>query len=592
MINLFPKIQDNQYNRQSWGGLLFIVTIISIIILIWAEITNALQGTIQLQVDSAIDSRIRVNLDATIQAPCQALTLNIQDMMGSYLQDVQHTIIKTRIINENLQYVQENQNVNFTSCYGAELLIDQKCYSCQDVMMAFAQRRWRQPNFESIIQCVGQPTIQFDDSELKQFIEADLNHSKELLITKNELINVTATELFKQSIEVDDDEEDATEQIMTQEQRDKFKKALGQLSEISYNPMQWDDQRLKQEKGKQIDQLIGMLNISLDHIGGTLASQLRFSDRERVLPFKNLTKNVSLLTEIYRQKCETTLKIFINASYNDESVIEHFELDMSKDQCSIPFYYSTQDETMTIQVQNHEIQWNINTSVMMNQFVFYIEKLLVINEEYNYNYQPNSMLDRAYNQFRISVYVHVKQIKNPLNNNKRLLFSESFQVEQPSQSYIEVSDIEEHIDEACRFFGYFYIKKVPGIFAIQSNKPAMELINKTFQGNHTFQLSFGNQPITQRVTESQFSSKYYLKLVTTNSIDIWNNQNVFYTFTQQRSLYNATITPFIEFQYEFDPISMTIQSTSITNYLVIVFAVIGGVFAVSKYIAGILNMLI
>lgn len=37
---------------------------------------------------------------------------------------------------------------------------------------------------------------------------------------------------------------------------------------------------------------------------------------------------------------------------------------------------------------------------------------------------------------------------------------------------------------------------------------------------------------------------------------------------------------------------MTIQSTSITNYLVIVFAVIGGVFAVSKYIAGILNMLI
>ncbi|CAD8183774.1 unnamed protein product [Paramecium octaurelia] len=592
MINLFPKLQDNQYNRQSWGGLLFLITIICIVVFIWAEITNALQGTIQLQVDPAIDSRIRVNLDAVIQAPCQALTLNIQDMMGSYLQDVQHTMIKTRIVDENLEYVDVKQNINFTSCYGAELLIDQKCYSCQDVMMAFAQRRWRQPNFESIVQCVGKPTVQFDDSELKQFRQADLNHQKELQLTKKELVNVTATELFKQSIEVDDEEEDATEQIMTQEQRDKFKKALGQLSEISYNPMQWDEQRLKQEKGKQIDQLIGMLNISLDHIGGTLASQLRFSDRERVLPFKNLTQDVKLLTEIYRQKCETTLKIYLNASYDNESKVENFELDMPKDQCSIPFYYSAKDDIMTIQVQNYEIQWKINTSVMMSQFVFFIEKLLVINEEYNYNYQPNSMLDRAYNQFRISVYVHVKQIKNPITKNSRLLFSESFQVEQPSESYIEVSDIEEHIDEACRFFGYFYIKKVPGVFAIQSNKPAMELINRTFQGNHTFKLSFGDQTSTQRETYSQFSSKYYLKLVTTNNIDIWNNQNVFYTFTQQRSLYNETIAPFIEFQYEFDPISMTIQSTSITNYLVIVFAVIGGVFAVSKYIAGILNMLI
>lgn len=60
----------------------------------------------------------------------------------------------------------------------------------------------------------------------------------------------------------------------------------------------------------------------------------------------------------------------------------------------------------------------------------------------------------------------------------------------------------------------------------------MELINKTFEGNHSFKLSFGDQPSIQRETYSQFSSKYYLKLVTTNNIDIWNNQNTFYTFTQ------------------------------------------------------------
>jgi hypothetical protein len=35
---------------------------------------------------------------------------------------------------------------------------------------------------------------------------------------------------------------------------------------------------------------------------------------------------------------------------------------------------------------------------------------------------------------------------------------------------------------------------------------------------------------------------------------------------------------------------MTKTSNSISEYCVIVFAVIGGVFAVSKYIAGVLNM--
>ncbi|CAK90305.1 unnamed protein product (macronuclear) [Paramecium tetraurelia] len=463
MINLFPKIQDNQYNRQSWGGLLFLITIIFIVIMIWTEITNAFKGKISLLVDSTIDSRIRVNLDATIQAPCQALFQHIR--YDGFL-----------FIRSTFEEAIFKPNVNFTSCYGAELIVDQRCYSCQDVMMAFAQRRWTQPNFESIVQCVGQPIVQFDDSELLQFLKTDLNHQKQLYLTKNELINITPTQLFKQSFELDDN--DTTNQILTQEQRGKFKKALDLLSEFSYNPMQWDEQRLQEEKNKQFDQLINMLNISMDHIiGGTKKSK--------------------------------QFKFF-------------------------------------------------NISIVINLI-----------------------------QFQINHLINLKS-----HQNTRQLFSEPFKVEQPSQQNIEVSDIEGHINEACRFFGYFYIKKVPGILAIQSNKQAMDFINRTFQGNHSFKLSFGEQPQTQTETNSQFSSKYYLKLVTTNSIDIWNNRNVYYTFTQQRSLYNATTAPFIEFQYEFDPISMTVQSTTIINYLVLVFAVIGGIFAVSKYIAVLLMILI
>lgn len=36
--------------------------------------------------------------------------------------------------------------------------------------------------------------------------------------------------------------------------------------------MQWDEKRLKSEKGIRVESLINMLNISLDSIGNNLAS--------------------------------------------------------------------------------------------------------------------------------------------------------------------------------------------------------------------------------------------------------------------------------------------------------------------------------
>jgi len=42
------------------------------------------------------------------------------------------------------------------------------------------------------------------------------------------------------------------------------------------------------------------------------------------------------------------------------------------------------------------------------------------------------------------------------------------------------------------------------------------------------------------------------------------------------------------FSYEFDPIAMTYRDRSITEYVVGICAVIGGVFALSKYIASVL----
>jgi len=42
------------------------------------------------------------------------------------------------------------------------------------------------------------------------------------------------------------------------------------------------------------------------------------------------------------------IRISLNTTHDDESIVEHFEINMTKGQYSIPFYYSTHNDTMII----------------------------------------------------------------------------------------------------------------------------------------------------------------------------------------------------------------------------------------------------
>jgi hypothetical protein len=69
-----------------------------IIILIVNELYLTLVGELEVQafVDTGnMDERIRVNLNITFHhVPCSALTLDLQDVTGTHLEDVKHTLHK------------------------------------------------------------------------------------------------------------------------------------------------------------------------------------------------------------------------------------------------------------------------------------------------------------------------------------------------------------------------------------------------------------------------------------------------------------------------------------------------------------------
>lgn len=251
-------------------------------------------------------------------------------MTGLSLRDITHTLRKSPINNGLAQPVERTANLQFNdSCYGAQLYENQRCLTCQDVMIAFQQRRWLLPNLATIKQCVpeGHSVLPFDDFQQQYYDLLNIQQEETLEGVKEQLKDIKVSDILKDENE-EDEETQPLKGMMTDDQKQKFKEALMELSEITYNPMQWDEERLKQEKGTRVESLIGMLNISLDSIGNNLANQIRFADREKVISSKNLSFSEEVqLTEVYRHKCEHNLKLSLNLTAGESISFAEVEME-------------------------------------------------------------------------------------------------------------------------------------------------------------------------------------------------------------------------------------------------------------------------
>jgi hypothetical protein len=191
-FDFFPKVSEAVNTRQSaQGGIIFTIFLIIMGALCFIEFYTLILGDPKTEPFIEVpdlDDKTRVNLNISIyDVPCEAISLDYQDITGTHFEDMEQTMFKLHLDNKgniinqtDYQMVLKFENRNFhpsvpvwegilgvdeeDSCYGAELYKGQKCYTCQDVQNAYLQRGWPRkthlvlsyilvPPIESIKQC-------------------------------------------------------------------------------------------------------------------------------------------------------------------------------------------------------------------------------------------------------------------------------------------------------------------------------------------------------------------------------------------------------------------------------------------------------
>lgn len=86
-FDAFPKTQSIYTQRSSRGGLLTILSTITLLYLLWAELSSYLYGerAYSFAVDSQIQSTMQINLDITVAMQCHYLTVDVRDAVGDRL---------------------------------------------------------------------------------------------------------------------------------------------------------------------------------------------------------------------------------------------------------------------------------------------------------------------------------------------------------------------------------------------------------------------------------------------------------------------------------------------------------------------------
>ncbi|KMZ73781.1 putative Endoplasmic reticulum-Golgi intermediate compartment protein,putative [Zostera marina] len=200
-LDAYPKINEDFYSRTLSGGVITVVSTVIMLFLFISEIRLFLYHSTEtkLIVDTSRGEMLLVNFDITFQSlPCSVVSVDTVDVTGEQHSDIRHDITKTRMdrfgtvieskqvgigapkIEKPLQRHGGRLEQNETycgSCYGAEMLDDHCCNSCEEVREAYKKKSWGLSNPELIDQCQREglfQQIKEEDGEgcnIKGFLE-------------------------------------------------------------------------------------------------------------------------------------------------------------------------------------------------------------------------------------------------------------------------------------------------------------------------------------------------------------------------------------------------------------------------------------
>ncbi|XVE49571.1 hypothetical protein DITRI_Ditri01bG0092300 [Diplodiscus trichospermus] len=176
-LDAYPKVNEDFYSRTLSGGIITLVSSLTILLLFFSEFRLYLHTVTEtkLLVDTSRGERLRINFDVTFPAiPCTLLSVDAMDISGEQHLDIKHDIIKKRI-NSHGDVIESRQDgigapkiekplqrhggrlehneAYCGSCFGAEQSDDDCCNSCEEVREAYQRKGWAITNVDLIDQC-------------------------------------------------------------------------------------------------------------------------------------------------------------------------------------------------------------------------------------------------------------------------------------------------------------------------------------------------------------------------------------------------------------------------------------------------------
>jgi len=208
-------------------------------------------------------------------------------------------------------------------------------------------------------------------------------------------------------------------------------------------------------------------------------------------------------------------------------------------------------------------------------------------------------------------------IKSRLDKRGKILDTKNYEVKEPNYDKIKT---EMNNDEGCNLRGHFFVDAVPGSFLITSGyygtivqRMAAEGVLKINAQHRINQISFGEtikryqiwnnfgkqiaklsytlNDIKKKYEQLTSVYQYYLKIVPTKYVTYKNEINDYqYTYNSyaERGIHEM---PSLHFRYDLSPITVEykLYKETILNFLINVFAILGGVFTVTGIIDAIIH---
>ncbi|KAI9337699.1 endoplasmic reticulum vesicle transporter-domain-containing protein [Zopfochytrium polystomum] len=173
-LDAYAKPLDDFRVKTSTGAAVSIISYVLIAILLVSEFTDwrTVQVLPSLDVDKSRKDKMWINLNMTFpKVPCFLLSIDVMDVSGDHQNDVDHSIIKTRIdrngnvihaapgvIGEKVdEKAVAQKDPNYCgSCYGGVPPENGCCNTCEDVRRAYTNKGWSFTKPDDVEQCVNE----------------------------------------------------------------------------------------------------------------------------------------------------------------------------------------------------------------------------------------------------------------------------------------------------------------------------------------------------------------------------------------------------------------------------------------------------